>query len=522
MKRVMLVVMLGAAIGIPTGCGDDDSEADEDAGPDGATDTDTDVDTDTDADTDTDTDTDDECVRYVDVDVSLSGDGLSWATAFATVQEGIDAAYAEVELLGSCQVWVADGVYTIFESAPEDTLQLMFGVQVYGGFDGTETLLEERDFVANITVLHGTSEAYHVVTGAEEAILDGFTVTGGNALDASDPDNPFIPNNNGGGMYVNDCTMTIANCTFSANFALRGGGLYLGYSQSTVDDCSFEGNDADDGGGAYVLNYSPELTGCVFEGNGATFGGGGLVTDDTAMQLTDCVFELNAAEEGGAIKTAGSDQTSLEYCTFVDNTAYNGGAVMGTECTLSSSGMVASGNSAAGDGGAIMLGAGGTALFNTAVFSGNHANGFGGAIRATGENSLFDIRRATFFGNTTGLASGGALSVGNNTVATVVNSVLWGDLPDEVGPVAGALEVDYCDVQGGYGGAGNIDADPLFVDTDLGDLHLSAGSPCIDAADGFWDSSDIEGNPAVDDPDTPNTGIGDPPYTDIGAYEYQP
>ena len=84
-------------------------------------------------------------------------------------------------------------------------------------------------------------------------------------------------------------------------------------------------------------------------------------------------------------------------------------------------------------------------------------------------------------------------------------------------------------MQGGWDGAGanNIDADPLFVDPDNGDYRLQAGSPCIDAANNLFVplgiTTDLDGNPRfVDDPDTPDTGNGDPPIVDMGAYEFQP
>ncbi|MBU0639471.1 MAG: hypothetical protein KKB50_11450 [Planctomycetes bacterium] len=41
----------------------------------------------------------------------------------------------------------------------------------------------------------------------------------------------------------------------------------------------------------------------------------------------------------------------------------------------------------------------------------------------------------------------------------------------------------YCDVQGGWTGADNIDDDPLFVDLGAGDYHLAADSPCVDTGD---------------------------------------
>ncbi|MDY7108455.1 MAG: hypothetical protein SYC29_07435 [Planctomycetota bacterium] len=75
-------------------------------------------------------------------------------------------------------------------------------------------------------------------------------------------------------------------------------------------------------------------------------------------------------------------------------------------------------------------------------------------------------------------------------------------------------------------GVGNIDTDPRFVDPPAGDYRLLVGSPCIDAADNdaVPDNliSDLGGEARfVDDPDTEDTGHGQPPIVDMGAHEYQ-
>jgi PKD repeat protein len=68
-----------------------------------------------------------------------------------------------------------------------------------------------------------------------------------------------------------------------------------------------------------------------------------------------------------------------------------------------------------------------------------------------------------------------------------------------------------------------IQADPKWVDRDGGDFHLLTGSPAIDSADSgatAQPSVDVEGNARVDDPATPNTGVGPRTYDDRGAYEF--
>lgn len=85
-------------------------------------------------------------------------------------------------------------------------------------------------------------------------------------------------------------------------------------------------------------------------------------------------------------------------------------------------------------------------------------------------------------------------------------------------------------VQGGtspVGNPGNINADPLFTNPAAGDYTLQPGSPAIDAASNAFVPSgialDFAGLPRfIDDPATPNTGVGPSPVADMGAHEFQP
>lgn len=53
----------------------------------------------------------------------------------------------------------------------------------------------------------------------------------------------------------------------------------------------------------------------------------------------------------------------------------------------------------------------------------------------------------------------------------------------QLAATGGILGATYCDVEGGFAGAGNFDADPLFWLPEGGDVHLKPGSPCLDAGD---------------------------------------
>ena len=68
--------------------------------------------------------------------------------------------------------------------------------------------------------------------------------------------------------------------------------------------------------------------------------------------------------------------------------------------------------------------------------------------------------------------------------------------------------MSYSDIEGGWTGTGNIDADPLFVDATSGDYRLGVGSPCIDKGTSAGaPDTDIDGTPRDSAPD-------------MGAYEW--
>ena len=106
----------------------------------------------------------------------------------------------------------------------------------------------------------------------------------------------------------------------------------------------------------------------------------------------------------------------------------------------------------------------------------------------------------------------------------MTNSILWGDSPDEIS-CDSEISVIYSDIQGEptWPGNGNINADPKFVDEENGDFHLLENSPCIDAGDNSalaLPVTDIDGGDRkIDDPAVDDTGNGNPPIVDIGAFE---
>ena len=101
------------------------------------------------------------------------------------------------------------------------------------------------------------------------------------------------------------------------------------------------------------------------------------------------------------------------------------------------------------------------------------------------------------------------------SIPTLTNCILWGNFAPHGPQIYGLATVTYSDVQGGWPGEGNIDADPCFVDSNNNDYHLLPDSPCIDAGDPNYvpepNETDLYGKPRV---------IGG--RIDMGAYEYRP
>ncbi len=314
-------------------------------------------------------------VVYVDAEATGNNDGSSWTDAFQDIQEAIYYAGAAYTLNGtSVEVWVAEGTYYTGEER-DDSIILQEGVYVYGGFTGTETSLDERDWENNVTILSGeigdtsiqTDNSYHVVIGADSAILDGFTITGGYA-DGEDGE-PY--NKYGGGMlnfsagfrdipmidYTIGFDVIVNNCTFTDNYAETGGATYTFHGGNPeYNNCTFENNTAKYGGAtADVAGTNAIYTDCDFIDNYAYYKGGASFTDYGSMaQFYNCNFDGNESETAGgaiyvldrasqeinnemdfyliddswSVTTDIYSSVYLEDCTLINNTAGSNGGAM--------------------------------------------------------------------------------------------------------------------------------------------------------------------------------------------------
>lgn len=350
---------------------------------------------------------------------------------------------------------------------------------------------------AEVTTINGTGY-YHVVqcVSGEDSntILEGFTVTGGNA------NSGYYSTNCGGGMFNYYTSPTVTNCIFSGNSADAGGGMYNEYGSPTVTDCTFTGNSAYYyGGGIENLNSTPIVTNCTFSGNSALYNGGGIYNVYSSPTVTNCVFSANSASIGGGMCNLDL-ALIVSNCIFSDNSAidYGGGMFNGNSSSI---------------------------LVNC-VFRGNSAAEGGGGM--LNNSSSPKVTNCTFVYNSAVNNSGGIYNSLSSPIVT--NCIIWANTNSQITNYDSSYPaITYCDIQDGYSGTGNINTAPLFIDLDgLDDIpgtaddnfRLSTGSPCIDAGDNLGVPpgivSDADGYSRLIDGDL-NISV----IVDMGAYEFQ-
>lgn len=258
---------------------------------------------------------------FVDANAVGANNGTSWADAYNHLQDALATASSGAEIRVAQGTYKPDHGATVAAGDRTATFQLASRVTIRGGYAGSGGPdPNARNINAYKTILsgdlngdddaafaHNSENSYHVVTGSgtdTTAILDGFTITAGNA-------NGHLVDGHlsGGGMRNVNGSPAVINCTFIGSQAAYGGAMYnQGLSSPVLANCTFSGNSAQYGGGICNRNAgSPSLVNCVISGNSAEGGGGIWNYDRCNPTLTNCTLSRNTASYGGGIWSYYSD-----------------------------------------------------------------------------------------------------------------------------------------------------------------------------------------------------------------------
>jgi len=408
--------------------------------------------------------------NIIHVKHNATGDntGLSWANAFTSLEMALASSY------NGSEIWIADGIYKPAGSDRDTTFLLeKDDLKIYGGFNGTETDINDRDLATNESILSGdlngddigvsftgnnrSENLYHVVTiGGNRITIDGLVIEGGQA-DATTGDERF-----GAGIFwqspIQQGQFVIENSKLRNNVAVGGAGVFSRYAAGA-------------GGGASI-NFIKILN-CNFSNNIATYGAG--------------VYTINVSSRYGV---------TIANCLFYSNTTMD----RGTDLGFTGSSAWVRANSAASSV---------TSNFYNNTFVNNLDIGTSASTErgtlSVSKNAQFQTTHQARFSNNILYNNRGvsntvtkAITRGHTTIANnifVKNSID----EDNFSNIASNLKVN------------TSNADPLFNNVASNDYTLGIGSPAIDTGE----NADVEGTTDI----LGNQRIFNV-IVDMGAYEY--
>lgn len=312
-------------------------------------------------------------IYYVSPASSGNGDGSSWANA-TTLSDALDN-----KAQAGDQIWV-QGFETVnsADNLYKGSFTVKSGVQLYGGFAGTETKLTDRetlgkpyqlkyrsvlsgdlqndDKVDNVDLIFPANttrsdNATHVLTlnmkptqtsgnnNTYPTVVNGFTITGGQA-DGTDEKGGGIyiygDNSNGGGNF------RIERCFLFNNYATQGGAVYVSSEvqnvnngESLINQCVIYNNAAGEraavenqGGGVYLAGEATVVNTSIFNnGNGGVrLSSGSKVVNATIARNTGAGVDLTTASNSTNVYNSiiwGNTSLSAEHQPTFQNSAYH-------------------------------------------------------------------------------------------------------------------------------------------------------------------------------------------------------
>lgn len=413
-------------------------------------------------------------------------DGLSWATAFKTIQRGVNEAG---------NVHVAAGTYyehiEILETTEQSDRDILGGYPPGGG---------ARDARVNETIIDAGGERTVVrIENSHNLLFDGFTVRNGYASWGT------------GGIDVYESSPTISNCFVTENFSGFGGsgGIDCCRGSTRIKNCLVAYNEACRGGGiGCACNSTATVEDCVVVYNTAGVAGAGIECFEAGPTIRNCWVSDNSTEGGGGGIDCDWGSAEIANCELVRNSAESGGGIRCIVCSPRITNCIVALNSA----------------------------DVGGAFYCAGATP--ELRSCNVVWNS---AEEGGFFWCTNSTPKVVNSIVIGNVPYIAYEWLGSrIDMTFSCAQDDFPGEGNFDADPLFVPIDDAPFYLmqygpqATDSPCIDAGKGIAADYGLEGTTTCTDgrPDAGPIDVGyhyangysgySPMYIELVSFEAQP
>lgn len=396
---------------------------------------------------------------YVNNTATGNQNGLSWTNAFTDLQTALS-----LVVFGD-EIWVAAGQYKPTTTTDRTiSFVLKNGVNLFGGFAGTETTLAERDLANNPTTLNGDIGQPGEVSDNTYSILRGTNITSA--------------------IEVNGFRIINGNCSSGSQ---RGGGLNFTSSMNgliTLKKCYFFSNNAQSYGGAIYLRSSKMLIdSCEFRNNTTNGGNGGAIytlndAGNSFLQITNSKFIGNVSRIGACIaNTSSYDELNFEGCVFTNNQS---------------------------DISIIEIDGFNQAKILNSYIIGNTvddfsprllyvSNSFGGV---DDEFQLINCTIANNFNVTTSTVQSELIKL-NGLACKVRNCIIYGNSMYQGRQLKLGSTISDCLIQGGYmNGVNIIDADPDFVnpgmsvnsnfDASAFDYSLQQTSPAVNAGNNSY------------------------------------
>jgi hypothetical protein len=325
--------------------------------------------------------------------------------------------------------------------------------------------------------------------------------------------------------------LLITDCRFEGNGPYAA--LEMSFGTKELFDCTFVNNV--DGSAIYQGTHcSVWAENCLFQDNSSAsfWDGGGAIGTDIAghagMTLIDCNFLNNTAlSDGGAVFSVWGD-VHIEGSSFINNTSLTGTGGAVYVLSYNQFNVLDStfrNNDAALSGGAVYqqdTDGPEASLYDHVLFVGNSSLEGGGL---TCNGSLADFNDCTFASNAA--AFGPAIACDSFEQSTpsslaIANSILWNGSPPIGNRDLSAITIRFSDIEGGWAGEGNLNADPLLADAASGDVHLKSAYGRWDAAHASW-VYDAVTSPCIDAGDPADSGWVNEPWphgrrVNMGAY----